>query len=321
MSRTKKSFYGIGAILVLLVSASFGAAFYLQYYALQARGNERGKDIAGSLRYMKETYPALAGWIDSINTPDILRDTFITADDGTRLHACYLQAPSPTLRTAVVVHGYTDNVVRMLHIGHLYNHRLGYNVLLPDLRYSGLSGGTHLQMGWNDRLDVMRWMDVANSRFGGTAQTRMVVHGISMGGATTLCVSGEQQKPYVKCFVDDCGFTSVWDEFESELQAQFGLPAFPLLYCSDLLTRWRYGWSFREASALRQVARSRLPILFIHGDSDTFVPTRMTDSLYAAKQGDKALWIAPSTTHAEAYRNYPDIYAEKIESFVSKYIR
>lgn len=54
----------------------------------------------------------------------------------------------------------------------------------------------------------------------------MAVHGISMGGATTMMVSGEEQQPFVKCFVEDCGYTSVWDEFSHELKSSFFLPPF-----------------------------------------------------------------------------------------------
>lgn len=66
-------------------------------------------------------------------------------------------------------------------------------------------------MGWLDRKDVTQWMEVANRIYGDS--TSMVVHGISMGAATTMMVSGEPQPDYVKCFVEDCGYTSVWDQF------------------------------------------------------------------------------------------------------------
>ena len=214
-----------------------------------------------------------------------LRDTVIVGDGGERLHAVYAAAPEPTDRTAVIVHGYTDNAVRMLMIGYLYNHDLGYNILLPDLHYHGESEGRAIRMGWKDRLDVLRWMDVANGLFGG--RTRMVVHGISMGGRDDDDGLGEPQRPYVKCFVEDCGYTSVWDEFRKELREQFSLPAFPLLYTASWLCDLKYGWSFREASALRQVAKCELPMLFIHGDADDFVPTRMVYPLYEAKPGEK----------------------------------
>ena len=92
-----------------------------------------------------------------------------------------------------------------------------------------------------------------------------------MGGATTMMVSGEKQQPYVKCFVEDCGYTSVWDEFSHELKSSFHLPAFPLMYTTSWLCEKKYGWNFKEASSLKQVEKCELPMLFIHGDKDTYV--------------------------------------------------
>ena len=88
-------------------------------------------------------------------------------------------------------------------------------------------------MGWKDRLDVLQWTETADELFGrrhtdsvASRSTEMVVHGISMGAATTMMVSGEvehgqYQQPFIKCFVEDCGYTSVWDEFRGELKEQF----------------------------------------------------------------------------------------------------
>ena len=86
--------------------------------------------------------------------------------------------------------------------------------------------------------------------------TRQVIHGISMGAATTMAVSGEKTPDYVKCFVEDCGYTSVWDEFSAQLKDQFGLPAFPLMNITSALCQYRYGWSFAEAQQIEQVARA-----------------------------------------------------------------
>ncbi len=312
------------SLALLLGMTILGGGFYLQELALKADGNPRGKDIQGSYAYMFDTYPHIRPWVDSLLRHNALRDTFITAPDGAQLHALYVHSPQTGRReTAVIVHGYTDNAVRMLHIGYLYHKDLGYHILLPDLRYSGLSDGDHLQMGWQDRLDVLRWMDVASHAFGGDEMRdscRMVVHGISMGGATTVCVSGEPQPPYVRCYVEDCGFTSAWDEFANELDARFGLPPMPLLYVASALTKMRYGWSFGEASARHQVERCALPMLFIHGDADTFVPTWMGDSLYAAKSGVKEYWRVPGTAHATSYLDHRDKYTEKVKKFVSRYM-
>lgn len=309
---------GVLCGLVILMLA--GVTLFLQWYALEAGGNERGKNIEASYDFMFEHYPFLRQWTDSLEKANALRDTFILSSDGVRLHALYLYADTATANTAIAVHGYTDNAVRMLHIAYLYNHDLHYNVLVPDLRFAGLSGGNHIQMGWLDRFDVLQWMDVANGLFapeGG--QTDMVVHGISMGSATTMCVSGEAQPPFVNCFVADCGYTSVWDEFSSELENQFGLPPFPLLYLASWGTGIRYGWTFQEASPLNQVRKCRLPILFIHGTEDAFVPTWMGDTLYAAKNGIKEYWRVPGATHADSYLKYPKEYTEKVKNFVETY--
>ena len=83
------------------------------------------------------------------------------------------------------------------------------------------------------------------------------------------------------------------DEFRGELKEQFGLPSFPLLHTASWLCRQEYGWDFREASALEQVKKCTLPMLFIHGDADTFVPTWMVYPLYEAKPEPKELWIVP----------------------------
>lgn len=147
----------------------------------------------------------------------------------------------------------------------------------------------------------------------------MVVHGISMGGATTMMMSAEPLPERVRDirFIDDCGYTSVWDEFAGELKNQFGLPAFPLMYTSSLLCRLRYGWSFQEASAISEVSKSPHPMLFIHGNKDTFVPTEMVYRLYDAKPSAKSLWIADDAIHAQSYKIHKSEYVEHIRQAIS----
>lgn len=312
----KKIYIFFGCILGIIILL-IGAGFFMLDYSLKPE-NE-GKDLAGSYQYMYREYPGLESWIDSLHQEKALKDTFILAKEGARLHAYYIDAARPTAKTAVIVHGYTDNAIRMLMIGRLYNQELGYNVLLPDLRNAGLSDGDHFQMGWLDRLDVLQWMDVASHIYGDSV--RMVVHGISMGAATTMMVSGEQQQPYVKCFVEDCGYTNVWDEFSHKLKSGFKLPSFPLMDVTNLLCRLKYGWSFKEASALEQIKKSTLPMLFIHGDADTYVPVSMVNTLFDAKTtGDKERWIVPNAIHAMSYRDNSKVYSEKVRMFTNKYI-
>ena len=317
MSKKRKTFAAIAATVLLLCGVIAGGAVYMVDFSL--RPENRGKDMKGSEIYMRETYPQINAWLDSLQNNSLLKDTFITANDGTRLHAFYAMASRPTKKTAVIVHGYTDNAIRMFHIGYLYNQELDYNIILPDLRYTGLSGGDAIQMGWLDRLDVMQWIDTAPYIFGDSIQS--VVHGISMGAATTMMTSGEKLPEYIKCFVEDCGYTSVWDQFKKELKGQFGLPAFPLLYVSSWVCNLQNGWSFKEASAIEQVRKCEKPMLFIHGDKDDFVPTYMVYDLYEAKPEPKEIWITADTDHATSYKNHPEEYTTRIINFTEKYIK
>lgn len=314
----KKVIYSFNIILLIFIIYTIGGGLYMLNFALTPEKKIRTKDMS-SYSEMYADYPFLNAWVDSLNNKNALKDTFIVNAQGVRLHAYYIEAPQPTTKTAVIVHGYTDNAIRMFMIGYLYNRDLKYNVLLPDLQHHGKSDGPAIQMGWKDRLDVLHWMDVANNIYG--KNTQMVVHGISMGAATTMMVSGEKQAPYVKCFVEDCGYTSVWDEFSNELKTSYHLPAFPLMYSVSWLCNIKYGWTFKEASALKQVAKCELPMFFIHGDKDTYVPTWMVFPLYNAKKGAKELWVVPNATHAMSYRDNKETYTEKVSRFVGKYIQ
>ena len=207
----------------------------------------------------------------------------------------------------------------MMHIGYMFHHDFGYNILLPDLHSHGKSDGRYIQMGWRDKDDVRRWIDVAIGTFGNN--TDIVITGISMGGATTMMTSGEKLPSNVKCFVEDCGYTSVWDEFQNELAASYHLPAFPLLYLTSALNKVVNGWSFGEASSLHQVRNCRLPMMFIHGENDTYVPTSMVYTLYYAKTEPKELYISPGSVHTMSYHDNPQEYSKRVGEFVTEYCR
>jgi len=206
----------------------------------------------------------------------------------------------------------------MMPYARMYMEELGYDILLPALRYHAGSEGKAIQMGWLDRLDVMEWSKWGHEHFGDSLQ---VVHGVSMGGATTMMLSGEDTPEYVRGFVEDCGYTSAWDEFASESKKKFNLPPFPVLHFSSFVSRIRFGWGFKEASSLKQLGKCGKPMLFIHGDCDDFVPSEMVYRNYAAKKtGYKDIWIAAGTEHARSYSDHPEEYTSKVRSFLSSQV-
>jgi hypothetical protein len=278
------------------------------YYSLAP--DENRTDTAAHYRLLFETYPETRPWIDSLRAADALRDTFVTMPTGEHHHALYVNRHSP--KTAIIIHGWRDCSIDFLFLARLYEHFLGYNIVMPDLHAHGLSEGDMIQMGWFDRKDVLHWLTVFQT-------DTMVVHGVSMGAATTMMTSAEPLPEGIRDihFVDDCGYTSVWDEFSGEMRNQFGLPPFPLMYTTNLLCKLWLGWSFNEASPIDAVRRSPHPMLFIHGSADTFVPTEMVRRLYAAKPSKKTLWIAPNAKHTESYLMHKDEYLHRLRNFLN----
>lgn len=306
----KKIFLCFVSVLALLLVVTIGASFYMLDYSLSPDDNRADADSC--YKQLFDRYPETKPWVDSLNRVGALRDTFVVMPTGERHHALYIHHGSN--KTALIIHGWRDTAVKFLFMARLYERLLGnYNVVVPDLHAHGLSDGDMIQMGWMDRKDVLCWLT--------TFQTdTMVVHGVSMGGATAMMLSAEQMPEGIKDmhFVVDCGYTSVWDEFAGELKNQFGLPQFPLMFTTSLLCKLRYGWSFGEASAIDAVRKSSYPMLFIHGSNDTFVPTEMAYRLYAAKPSKKELWIAEGANHAESYLKHKDDYLQHLSLFLGQ---
>lgn len=304
----KKVLWTLAIVLAVFVIALIGGSFYMLDYSLAPDSNRMDTDSC--YREQFEAYPESQAWVDSLRSIGALRDTFLTMPSGERHHAFFVDRGST--RTTLVIHGWRDCAIKFLWLARIYEHELGYNVVMPELHGCGESEGEAIQMGWKDRLDVMHWLKTFQ-------KDTMVVHGVSMGAATTMMLSGEVMPNDINDlrFVEDCGYTSVWDEFAGQLKKQFGLPTFPLMYTTSLLCRLRYGWSFGEASALEQVKKCHYPMLFIHGNADTFVPSQMVYPLYEAKPDAKELWIAEGAEHALSYKKHKADYIEKIKAFVT----
>ena len=317
--KTKHLLATASIIVALIVASAVGGAFYLIDYALKP--GDRSRDEQKAWNEIDSTYPGMIAWRDSLLKQNALKDTTILAPDGAKMHAWYVRADHPTAATALLVHGYTDCSIRMMPLGRMYNRDLHMNILLPDLRNAGRTDGDHFQMGWFDRYDVKQWAKLLPHLFGDSVQA--VVHGVSMGAATTMMLSGDADVPTcVKTYVEDCGYTNVHDQFSKELQERFSLPSWPLIPLASALCQWRYGWNFEVASALNQVSQSKRPKLIIHGTADKLVPTWMVHPLYQAKRsGYKDLWLVPQAEHARSYQRYPQEYTQRINRFLQKTLK
>ncbi len=241
-------------------------------------------------------------------------ETDITSYDGLALHGYTVRQSSDVW--VIALHGYDDSGTAVAQMTGGFYAR-GYNLLLPDMRGQGKSEGSYIGMGWHDRLDVLSWIDYLNEEY---ENPQIIVYGVSMGGAAAMMVSGEELPSNVRCIIEDCGYASVKDEFAYEGKALFHMPYYPFVWAASMVTKVCAGYSFEEASALEQVKKSETPMLFIHGEDDTFVPVENVYRVYDAASCEKQLLTVPGAQHASSMLKDYRLYWQTVYDFVDKYI-
>jgi hypothetical protein len=317
-------YYIIAALLIIVVTVTGFVGNYMVDYAIGRSGDGGNRTVSLEVDETADDTEKLIASNKIIQqklTDEFLENTpaetvSVTSDDGLKLSGEYYENAG-SHKWVIVVHGYRSNHTRVAHFSQRY-YAEGYQVLAPDLRACGDSEGEYVGMGWPDRLDMLKWIDWILEK---DTEAKIVLHGVSMGAATVMMTAGEDTPDAVKVFVEDCGYTSVWDIFSSELKLRFNLPEFPVLYSANAMARLKAGYRFGEASAIEQVKKCDKPMLFIHGTLDDFVPYYMQDMLYEAKPGDnKKEIIAEGAGHGEACYVLGDEYWNEVFEFVGTYI-
>lgn len=308
--KNKKKIFIIAAVCFVLLIGAFGAVGNY-FYNLALNPAVSKEAIFG-----KEDEAAVKE-VNWITEKSDYTDQYMTAEDGTKLHAYEIKNTKKSDVWVIVVHGYTGKASDQYGYAKGF-YDMGYNVLVPDLRGHGLSEGNYIGMGWDDRLDVLGWIDyvIKNNK-----DAQIVLHGVSMGGATVMMTAGEQLPDNVKCIIEDSGYTSVWNEFSYQLKALFNLPSFPVLQCASVVGKLRAGYWISDASAIDQLANATKPMLFIHGDKDDFVPFYMLDEVYNAANVEKEKLVIEGSAHAKALQTNPELYWKTVTQFVKKYVK
>ncbi len=248
-----------------------------------------------------------------------LEKVSIKARDGITLRAHYLPAAQPSDRLVIGLHGYTSSGLGEFSTHARFYHELGFDCLIVDHRAHGESEGDYVGFGILDRHDCMSWISYLEKRFGGSK--RILLHGTSMGASTALMVSGFRELPdSVKGIVSDCAFTSPFDVFSHVLKRDYHMSPFPIMQINDAMCRKKAGYGFKDYSTLTAMEHNRLPVLFIHGANDTFVPTWMTQKNYEACKAPKKMIMVENAGHgASCYENNA-LYQKEVAEFVESHI-
>ena len=245
-------------------------------------------------------------------------DVWITSEDGLKLHGTWFPREDET-KVVICFHGYTSQGMNdYIGLSGYYLKR-GYSMLLVDERAHGQSEGEYIGFGCLDRKDALGWIGWVLKECGESVQ--ILLHGTSMGGSTVLMASGLELPPQVKGIVSDCAFTSPKYVFTHVLHTMYHLPAFPMIQIADRVNKEKAGYGLDECNAAREVQKATVPILFIHGEADTFVPCRMCKEIYENCVSPKQILTIPGAAHAESYYKDTAAYEQALDTFTGGMIK
>ncbi len=236
----------------------------------------------------------------------------ITSRDGLELFGRYYHIAdgAPLM---LLFHGYHGYALRDFAGAHKIARENGLNMLVVDERAHGRSEGHTIAFGVKERYDILDWIDYARGRFG--TGTPFVLSGISMGGAAVCMAAGLDLPENVKGIIADCPFSSP-KAIIKRVCAERG-------YQPDIM--WAIAWlterilgrvDLTSATAVDAVKRAKVPMLFIHGEDDRFVPCSMSREIFGACASKKRIETFPGAGHGVSYLSDPERYTRAVLKFV-----
>ena len=239
-------------------------------------------------------------------------DKVITTEKTGRVHGYVIPAEGPSHRWALLLHGYNSAPEGTALFARHY-HEQCFHCVVPSLRGWGNDETHYCTMAYFDKDVALAWLDYIIAV---DPQAEVVIHGYSMGAATTMLCTGENLPANVQAAVSDCGFTSAYEQYAHVVKSYTGLPSFPLLNAFNAVSILRGNADFRKCRPIDAVARSVTPTIFLHGTADDFVPYAMMDRLYEACAAPKAKQPIQDAMHATSVVKDPDTYWKAVDGFL-----
>lgn len=256
-------------------------------------------------------YPDMIAWMKEIRA--MPREKIqIKSDDGLTLTGIYYEY-KPDAPIELLFHGYQGSGERDLSAGVERCFAIGRSAIIIDQRSHGESEGSTTTFGVKERFDCIAWINYVCERFG--KDRKIILTGVSMGAATVMMAAGEELPDNVVCVLADCGYSSARAIIKKVI-SEMRLPA-NLLYPFVKLGAFIFGhFNLEETSPIEAVKRAKIPIIFIHGDTDDFVPHSMSAELYEACASKyKKFVTSPGAGHGLAYPINRDLYINALREF------
>ena len=306
----------IAAACAAAAAAGLGAAYgiyHLAFYQQPKPKMPTAEEWAQGSRFLPQIRENVE-FVDKLPCDTV----HITADDGTLLSARYCHEADDA-PIAIIMHGYRATAMRDTMGLIVLCKKLGFNLLMPDQRAHGQSGGHSITMGAQERYDVRAWAYWASVRSGG--KSSIFLMGVSMGAATVLLASGLDLPESVHGIIADCGYSSIRDICRTCLPKYLPyVPVGPGYAVGKAGAELFAHFDPDTVDCRKAVAHTKVPILFIHGSADDFVPCSMSRENYAACASEKELLIIPGATHAMCYYYDTPAYSKAVTDFLKKHV-
>jgi len=301
------------AVISIVTTVFFGAAYYAYTMAFLAP-RDCGRNLPDTNS---------KGWITYKDTLDRMilslrsrpfEEVSIRSHDGLKLVGSYFHIADGA-PLAICFHGYKSSYLADFCGGSELILSQGHNLLMIDQRAHGRSEGKTITFGIHERKDLAAWVRYAAERFG--ADTPILLYGVSMGAATVLMASDLDLPGNVRGIVADCPY-AVASDIIVDVGKKMRFPESFTRPFAWLAARIYGRFDLHETDAVRAVKNTRMPILIIHGESDTFVPAEMSERVYLTNPKMVRRVTFPGAGHAMSYLTDTPRYRRTVTEFMKE---
>ncbi|MDJ8958808.1 alpha/beta hydrolase [Clostridium perfringens] len=304
-------------LIILIIIAILVIVFFLAtgLYIFKSTVTRELHDIEKSYTRYVENNLFDEALYNSASKEDITLKSF----DGLNLTSTLIMNENPTNKFIVLVHGVSICYVGSLKYFDIF-YRNGFNVLIVNQRRHGKSEGKYSTYGFYEKYDVNMWIEYLKSRFGN--DIILGLHGESMGAGTVMETIPLNDS--IKFVIEDCGYSNfheligfqITHAYKNRLVRKILSPS---LIFANFFMKTKAKFSMKKIVPIDIVSSTSLPMMFIHGKEDYFVPWYMALDLYKAKtKGYKELYLVEGAKHAEALEVNKILYEKKIMTFIEK---
>ena len=301
-------------MLYILIFLGLVLLYFLVTYLLfkaicKNRDNLFTKIIMKSVQKTLEPYHEIIdnglAWYNSKPSKEV----YITSHDNLKLRGIIVECPNAK-GTMILCHGYKGGPIKDLCSSLSNYYDMGFNMLLIEQRATNNSEGKYTTFGYHESKDLTRWIKYMKKEY----NLPIVIGGVSMGSTGILLAL--KHNPEVKAAIVDCGFVNGYREVNYCIRHYFHIPGCLLLPGINYWCNRLGNFDLRKINTVRALRDVRIPILFIHGISDTFVPCVNSRVNYKYYQGKKDLFLVAEAEHGISYLLEPENYIEKVKNFL-----